>query len=114
MLQTRLFPLIILFTAVAAVHAGTLNGGQWSPNGCGTNPEPPALDVTGSLDAYNASVNKVNEWQQLSQTYITCLVNEANADNETIAKSANEEQAKLKAAIDKIKRDAAESKFGKK
>ncbi|MDP2901490.1 MAG: hypothetical protein Q8N96_00045 [Methylovulum sp.] len=113
MLHTRLFPLIILLSNTAAVNAGTLNDGQWSP-GCEPIPEPPVLETTGTLDAYNESVKKVNGWQQLAQAYMACLVNEANADNEAIAKAANTEQAKLKVTLDKIKADAAASKFQKK
>jgi hypothetical protein len=112
MLQARFFTLSILL--IGSVHAGTLADGQWSPSGCEPSPEPPTLETSGDLEAYNESVKKVNEWQQLAQTYMACLASEANADNEAIAKSANEEQAKLKAINDKFKADAAASKFGKK
>ena len=113
MLPTKLFPLILLLNSLAVAHAGTLSNGQWSPE-CESSPEPPTLETTGTIEAYNASVKAVNDWQTLAQTYMACLVNEANADNEAIAKAANKEQAKLKATLDKIKADATASKFGKK
>ncbi|MDO9107171.1 MAG: hypothetical protein Q7U57_19690 [Methylovulum sp.] len=109
----RLFILTALLAAAATAQAGTLSNGQWSSTGCGDIPEQPVLDTSGTLDQYNQSVNKVNEWQQLVQTYMACVVIEANTDNEAIAKAANEQKAKFKEAIEKIKADAAASPFVK-
>ena len=46
---------------------------------------------------------------------MTCLINEANADNALIAKTANEQQAKFWCLIDKVEvdTDAAKAKLDK-
>jgi hypothetical protein len=69
-----------------------------------------------SVDTYNKSVKAINEWQQKANTYNSCLINEANADNALIAKTANEEQSQLKAVMEKIKADtdAAKAKLDNK
>lgn len=69
-----------------------------------------------SVDAFNKSVNVINEWQQKANAYNTCLINEANADNALIAKTANEEQSRFRAAIEKIRTytDVAKAKLDKK
>lgn len=59
---------------------------------------------------YNKSVKAINEWQQKANTYNTCLINEANSDNALIAKVANEEQSRLRAAIEKIKTETMAAK----
>jgi hypothetical protein len=45
-----------------------------------------------------------------SQYLYTCLINEASADNVLIAKVANEEQSRLRAAIEKIKTETMAAK----
>lgn len=69
-----------------------------------------------SVDAFNKSVNVINEWQQKANAYNTCLINEANADNALIAKTAKEEQSRFRAAIEKIRTytDVAKAKLDKK
>lgn len=90
-------------------HAGTLMNGGWSPTGCGDKPAPAALDLS-STDAYNRSVKAVNAWQEQAQNRLDCLIKEANADNAAIAKTANDEKAQFRAAIDKINADAQTAK----
>jgi hypothetical protein len=115
MIQRTLITAVIMVATVSAGTAGTIANGAWSPSGCGTDPVVPAIDQ-GSVDAYNQSVKAINEWQQKANTYNTCLINEANADNALIAKTANEEQSRLRAAIEKIKTDtdAAKAKLDRK
>lgn len=69
-----------------------------------------------SVDAFNNSVKVINEWQQKANAYNTCLINEANADNALIAKTAKEEQSRFRAAIEKIRTytDVAKAKLDKK
>ncbi|MDD5578773.1 MAG: hypothetical protein PHY16_05755 [Methylobacter sp.] len=113
MIRKSFFAAALLLITVSGM-AGTIGNGMWSPNGCGTEPPAPAIDQ-GSVDAYNLSVKAVNEWQKLANTYNTCLINEANTDNAIIAKTANDAQARLRAAIDKINTDvtAAKAKLDK-
>ena len=111
----RLFFIVIMMLTAISSTAGTITNGTWSPSGCGTEPVVPVIDDT-SVDAYNQSVKAINDWQQKATIYNDCLINEANADNLLIANFANDEQARLKAAIEKIQADttAAKTKLGKK
>lgn len=81
--------------------AGTLVDGQWTAAGCGTPPGAPKLDFS-DVDAYNRSVEQITDWQRKAQAYNDCIVQEANADNAAIAKSANAEQEKFRSAVDEI------------
>jgi hypothetical protein len=114
MIKRLFFTAAIMLTAVSGT-AGTITNGAWSPSGCGTEPAVPVIDQS-SVDAYNQSVKAINDWQQKANTYNGCLIKEANVDNTLIANSANDEQARLRAAIEKIQTEttAAKAKLDKK
>ncbi|ARO88379.1 hypothetical protein EBAPG3_011680 [Nitrosospira lacus] len=103
---------IVLLTSPALIavalgaNAGTLNNGSWSPGGCGTLSEAPAVDSS-SVDTINRSIAAVNEWQKQVQSYDECMIKEANADTSTIANSANAQQARYREASQKINAEAA-------
>lgn len=109
MIQRTFFTAVIMAATVSVGTAGTITNGTWAPTGCGTEPVVPVIEQS-SVDAYNQSVKAINEWQQKANAYNTCLINEANADNAHIAKVANEEQSRLRAAIEKIKTDTIAAK----
>ena len=115
MIQKILFTAAIMLATITAGTAGTITDGAWSPSGCGTEPMAPVIEQS-SVDAYNKSVKVINEWQKKASTYNTCLINEANTDNALIAKTANEEQSRFRAAVEKIKTetDAAKAKLDRK
>lgn len=115
MKQRTFFTALIMGATVSVGTAGTITNGTWSPSACGTEPLVPVIDQS-SIDAYNRSVKAINEWQQKANSYNTCLINEANADNALIAKTANEEQSRLRTTIEKIKTDtdAAKTKLDSK
>ncbi|KIO49206.1 hypothetical protein [Nitrosospira sp. NpAV] len=95
-----------LLTVVFAANAGTLNDGNWSPSGCGTLSEAPAVDSS-NVDAINKSISAVNEWQKQVQSYDECMIKEANADTAAIANSANAQQTRYREASQKINAEAA-------
>jgi len=109
MIQRTFFTTAIMVTSISAGTAGTITNGTWAPSACGNEPPVPVIEQS-SVDAYNKSIKAINEWQQKANTYNTCLINEANADNALIAKTANEEQSRLRAAIEKIKTDTTIAK----
>lgn len=109
MIQRTFITVVIMVATVSVGTSGIITNGTWSPSGCGTEPVVPVIEQS-SVDAYNQSVKAINEWQQKANTYNTCLINEANADNAIIAKMANEEQSRLRAAIEKIKTETAVAK----
>ena len=114
MIKRLFFTAAMALTGVSGT-AGTITNGAWSPSSCGTEPVVPVIEQ-GSVDEYNQSVKAVNDWQQKANAYNGCLIKEANADNSLIAGSANDEQARLRAAIDKIQTEttAAKAKLDKK
>ena len=115
MIQKIFLSAVITAALVPVGMAGTIANGKWSPGGCGTEPVVPFIEQS-SVDAYNKSVKVINEWQKKASTYNTCLINEANTDNALIAKTANEEQSRFRAAVEKIKTetDAAKAKLDRK
>ena len=101
-----------LLLVAASAHAGSVNNGSWSPSGCGTKPEAPALNLK-DVDAYNKSIDGVTAYRKAIQVYLNCQTQEANADIQAITKSANAVQLAAKEANDKIVADVkvAEDKF---
>ncbi|MGZ8184463.1 MAG: hypothetical protein ACXWT1_21170 [Methylobacter sp.] len=108
MTKQLFFTAALMLTAVSGT-AGTIANGTWLPSGCGAEPVVPVIDQS-SVDAYNQSVKAINDWQQQATAYNACLIKEANADNALTANSANDEQARLKAAIAKIQAETAAAK----
>lgn len=100
---------LTMMLSASTIQAGVLTSGKWMPSGCGSAPEDPILDAS-SVDAFNANIKLIQTWQQKAQSFVNCLVNEANADNNFIAEAANAEQAKFKATVNKINADVQASK----
>jgi hypothetical protein len=112
MIQRTIFTMAILLAAVSVGTAGTITNGVWSASGCGTEPVAPAIEQD-SIDAYNRSIKAINDWQVKAQAFNECEIKEANADSALIAKTANEQQSRLRSVLDKIKNDmdAAKAKL---
>lgn len=103
---------IIVFTFCTVTFnadAGNLSDGQWQPANCGQKPSAPAIN-TKNVDGYNQSVKDINTWQTKAQEYYSCLVKEANADNDTIAKSANAAQDEFRNDVNRIQKEAVAGK----
>jgi hypothetical protein len=101
MIQRTFFTVVTLATTASICSAGTIANGVWSPSSCGAEPVLPAIDQS-TADSYNKSVKTINDWQQKVSAYSSCVVKEANDDNTSIAKFANEKQLKLQALSEKI------------
>lgn len=99
--------LAILLIAHTSSNAGTLIDGNWTPSNCGEIPEPPVVD-TSSVENFNRSVDAINEWQDRALEYHSCMVDEANADNDLIANTANESQARFQEEINRVNAEAAQ------
>ena len=114
MFKRALLSVIILVFTITFAKAGSISNSAWLPSSCGGEPVTPVVDQS-NVESYNKSIKIINEWQNKASSYNTCLINEANADNALIAKTANEEQSRFRAVIDKIKADtdAAKAKLEK-
>jgi hypothetical protein len=97
------------YTITLNAYAGNLSNGQWQPAQCGPKSPVPPFN-TQSADDYNKSLKEVMAWQSKTQEYYNCLVKEANADNETISKSANTAQDEFSNEVNKIQKEAEEAK----
>ena len=114
MLQKTFMAVIIIVITGSVSTAGTISNGTWSPNNCGIEPELPVIKQD-SVETYNQSIKTINEWQKKANDHISCVINEANADNAIIARTATEQQNKFRAAAEKIKlaTDAAKATLDK-
>lgn len=114
-MKLTVFATTTLLAATSSMTtAGTLGNGTWVPAACGTPPETPVV-VDSDVDAFNKSIAAINTWQQKSRDYFECMIKEANADNATIADSANQAQAKYRETVEKVgaQADAAKKKLDK-
>ncbi len=109
MKQRKFFILAIVLTALSTANAGTITNQVWTPSGCGTEPIAPGIEQN-SIDAYNKSIKAINDWQVKAQAFNECVIKEANADSALIAKTANDQQNRLRAVLDKIKSDTDAAK----
>lgn len=109
--QSAYIFLFLLLVVHAPSHAGSLVNDAWSPSGCGEKPEAPIVDST-SAEQYNRSVDAINDWQDRAVKYLSCLVNEANADSKLITDTANDIQAKFQEEIDRVITEADNAKTG--
>lgn len=91
------------------ISAGNLKNGVWQATSCDEKPVAPVIN-TKSADDFNKSIKDINTWQEKSQQYYNCLVTEANADNATIAKSANAAQEEYQKEVSRIHKEADEGK----
>jgi hypothetical protein len=98
--QPILLSLTIMLSA-STIQAGVLTSGKWMSSGCGSAPEDPITD---------ANIKMIQAWQQKAQSFVNCVVNEANADNNLIAESANAEHTKFKATVSKINAEVQATK----
>jgi hypothetical protein len=115
MLQSAFITVIMIFATLSVSKAGNISNGAWAASSCGTEPEVPVIKQS-TVETYNQSIQTINEWQQKANAYITCVINEANADNALISKTATDQQNKFRAEVEKIKiaTDAAKAVLDKK
>ena len=105
MLKKTICLLMMFISQASIVKAGTVTDGVWSPSTCGAKPIIPVIKQA-TVEDYNKSITVINEWQRKANNFTNCLINEANADNALIAKTANEQQKKFKLTVDNIKSHA--------
>jgi hypothetical protein len=99
----------VLLISSFIVNAGSLHNGQWQPINCGQKPPSPVIKTI-SVEDYNQSIKDINAWQSKAQEYYHCIVKEANADNDSIAKSANAAQGEFKTEVNRIQKEAEAGK----
>ena len=109
MYRNIFFSASIALATVFTASAGTLENGKWSASGCGVMPDAPVVESR-SVDAFNKSIGRINDWQKQIQTYHDCMVKEANADSGAINKAAASEQTRINEAVEKVNKETAAGK----
>lgn len=109
MYRSIFFSASIALATIFTASAGTLENGKWSASGCGAMPGAPVVESS-SIDAFNKSIGKINDWQKQIQTYHDCMVKEANADSAAINKAATSEQTRINESVEKMNKEAAAGK----
>ncbi len=109
MVKHSIIASIFMLLFYTSSYAGTLVDGTWSPSACGEKPIAPGIDA-GSVDGFNRSLETIRVWQEKANAYNACMIDEANTDNALIAETANEEQEKFQAEVERINRDAIKIK----
>lgn len=93
--------IITLSLFASSSQAGSLNGGKWIPDNCGSKPVVPNIDDS-SVEGFNQSVSLLKDWQEQAKAYFGCIAKEGNADTTLIADTANKEQAEYRDAANAI------------
>ena len=89
---------------VLAAQAG------WSAPGCGHEPGPPAVEA-GSVDRYNASIDRVSAYDKAARAYTACVSRQAVADQSAISNDARSRMAVINGAATAVQKRIA-ANFG--
>ena len=60
---------------------------NWSPSGCGHEPAPPVIEA-GSVQRYNASIDRASAYEKTARAYSACVTREALAQQNAISNAA--------------------------
>jgi hypothetical protein len=102
----------VLLALAAPATAGELNDldigddTRWRPSAC-VKPEPPKVGAIGGVSERNKVVLAFNAYAQGITDYLTCAVEEANADltafRKIVGESLEAEKSQLKAESEQLK-----------
>lgn len=82
----------------------------WGAPNCGHEPGPPAVEA-GSVDRYNASIDRVSAYDKAARAYSACVSRQAIADQSAISNDARNRMAVINGAATAVQRRIA-SNFG--
>ena len=101
----------------ACVACMLLSGGPalaaqagWSAPACGHEPGPPAVEA-GSVDRYNASIDKVSAYDKAARAYSACVSRQAVAEQSAISNDARSRMAVINGAATAVQKRIA-TNFG--
>ena len=99
----------ILCVVVSAGPALAAQPG-WSASNCGHEPGPPVVEA-GSVDRYNASIDRVSAYDKAARAYSTCVSRQAVAEQSAISNDARSRMAVINNAATMVQKRIA-SNFG--
>ena len=85
---------------VRAAQAG------WSAPSCGHEPGPPVVEA-GSVDRYNASIDRVSAYDKAARAYTACVSRQAVADQSAISNDARNRMAAINGAANAVQKRIA-------
>ena len=78
----------------------------WSAANCGHEPAPPSVD-SGSVDRYNASIDRVSAYDKAARLYSACVTKQAVAEQTAISNDARTRMAAVNNAAASVQRRIA-------
>ena len=94
----------VLCVDLAATRAAAAAG--WSAANCGREPLAPAVD-SGSVERYNASIDKVGAYDRAARAYSECVSRQAVAEQGAISNDARARMAVINNAAGAVQRRIA-------
>lgn len=103
---------VMLFSAcpVLTAQAGRAAQAGWSASSCGREPAPPAVD-SGSVERYNASIDRVSAYDKSARAYTACVSRQAVAEQNAISNDARLRMASINSVAVSVQRRIADN-FG--
>lgn len=87
-------------TPALAAQAG------WSAPNCGREPAPPAVE-SGSVERYNASIDRVSAYDKAARAYSGCVSKQAVAEQNAISNDARLRMASINAVATSVQKRIA-------
>jgi hypothetical protein len=110
---TGLGAIVRLAVWSAWVAGAMLSGGHalaaqagWSAPGCGHEPDPPVVEA-GSVERYNASIDKVGAYEKAARAYSACVSRQAVAEQSAISNDARSRMGVINGAATQVQKRIA-------
>ena len=78
----------------------------WSAPNCGHEPAPPVVE-SGSVDRYNASIDRVSAYDKAARAYSECVSRQAVAEQSAISNDARARMAVINNAANAVQKRIA-------
>lgn len=75
--------------SAAAAQAGSIQGGVWTPTGCGTDPGPAPVMDGKNQNTYTKSAKEFQAWQDKAKVFAACVADEAKKDQTAVVDTTN-------------------------
>jgi len=80
--------------------------GGWSAPNCGREPSPPVVE-SGSVDRYNASIDRVSAYDKAARSFSACVTKQAVAEQTAISNEARVRMAAINGVATSVQKRIA-------
>ena len=98
--------LLVFASLMTAANPALAAQAGWSAPNCGREPAPPAVDA-GSVDRYNASIDRVSAYDKAARAYSGCVSKQAVAEQSAISNDARLRMASINAGATSVQKRIA-------